>query len=49
MELIVYRVLGPKTWNALPEHLKILDSLAEFKRNVKLCNGPTYVLQFRQI
>ena len=40
------RLLGPKIWNALPEILKTSDSLAEFKRNAKLWDGPTCSCNF---
>ena len=40
------RVLRPKIWSALPEHLKTSDSLEEFKRNFKLCDGPTFSCNF---
>ena len=40
------RVLGPKTWNAMPEDIKTSATLAEFKRNIKLWEGPTCACNF---
>ena len=40
------RVLGPEIWNKLPEDLKSATSILEFKRNIKLWNGPTCTCNF---
>ena len=36
----IFRILGPKMWNALPTEIKRETSLVKFKEYVKLWPGP---------